>query len=76
MEKLALLAATSALNKPRHAELFAETRLAANHATMYVAVDLGDGDMCARCSAPCPEQAVPLPVPDTAIEIVVPIESR
>src|SRR6516162_6699571 len=47
VEKLALLAATSALNKvlPRHAELFAETRLAGNHATMYGAVDLGDGDM-------------------------------
>ena len=47
VEKLALLAATSALNKvlPRHAELFAETRLAGNHATMYGAVDLSDGDM-------------------------------
>jgi putative acyl-CoA dehydrogenase len=47
VEKLALLAATSALNKvsPRHAELFAETRLAGNHATMYGAVDLADGDM-------------------------------
>ena len=47
MEKLALLAATSALTKvsARHAELFAETRLAGNHATMYGAVDLADGDM-------------------------------
>ena len=47
VEELALLAATSALNKvlPRHAELFAETRLAGNHAAMYGAVDLGDGDM-------------------------------
>ena len=47
MEKLALLAATSAPNKvsARHAELFAETRLAGNLATMYGAVDLSDGDM-------------------------------
>jgi putative acyl-CoA dehydrogenase len=42
VEKLALLAATAALNKvlPRHAELFARTRLTGNHATMYGAVDL------------------------------------
>jgi putative acyl-CoA dehydrogenase len=42
VEKLALLAATAALNQvsPRHAELFAATRLAANHASMYGAVDL------------------------------------
>src|SRR6266702_427130 len=42
VEKLALLAATAALNQvsPRHAELFAATRLAGNHASMYGAVDL------------------------------------
>jgi len=42
VEKLAVLAATAALNQvsPRHAELFAMTRLAANHASMYGAVDL------------------------------------
>src|SRR5882672_5428633 len=42
VEKLALLAAVAALNKvsPRHAELFAATRLAGNHASMYGAVDL------------------------------------
>ena len=42
VEKLALLAAAAALNavSPRHAELFAVTRLAANHASMYGAVDL------------------------------------
>jgi putative acyl-CoA dehydrogenase len=42
VEKLALLAATAALNQvsPRHAELFATTRLAVNHASMYGAVDL------------------------------------
>ena len=46
VEKLALLAATAALNKvsPPHAELFAETRLAGNHAAMYGAVNLSDGD--------------------------------
>ena len=42
VEKLALLAAAAALNQvsPRHAELFAATRLAGNHASMYGAVDL------------------------------------
>src|SRR5215471_6475923 len=47
VEKLGLLAASAALNKvaPNSAELFAETRLAGNHATMYGAVDLSDGDM-------------------------------
>jgi putative acyl-CoA dehydrogenase len=47
VEKLALLAAAAALNKvsPRHAELFAATRLAGNHASMYGAVDLADGDI-------------------------------
>jgi putative acyl-CoA dehydrogenase len=44
VEKLALLAAAAALNKvsPRHAELFAATRLAVGHATMYGAVDLAN----------------------------------
>ncbi|WP_354104944.1 acyl-CoA dehydrogenase family protein [Bradyrhizobium sp. LB14.3] len=47
VEKLALLAAAAALNavSPRHAELFAVTRLAANHASMYGAVELESGEM-------------------------------
>ncbi len=47
VEKLALLAAAAALNKvsPHHAELFARTRLAQNHGSMYGAVDLGSGDI-------------------------------
>jgi putative acyl-CoA dehydrogenase len=47
VEKLALLAGAAALNQisPRHAELFASTRLAGNHASMYGAVDLGRDDM-------------------------------
>jgi putative acyl-CoA dehydrogenase len=47
VEKLALLAATAALNQvsPRQAELFAATRLAANHAGMYGAVDLELNDV-------------------------------
>jgi putative acyl-CoA dehydrogenase len=42
VEKLALLAAAAALNfvSPRHAELFARTRLASGHPSMYGAVDL------------------------------------
>jgi putative acyl-CoA dehydrogenase len=49
VEKLALLAAAAALNpvSPRHAELFAATRLAGNHASMYGAVDLASGDVSA-----------------------------
>src|SRR4051794_30955284 len=47
VEKLALLAAAAALNKvsPKHAELFAATRLAENHAGMYGAVDLAQEDI-------------------------------
>jgi putative acyl-CoA dehydrogenase len=47
VEKLALLAAAAALNavSPRHAELFAATRLASNHATMYGAVELAENDV-------------------------------
>ncbi|MGY8638142.1 acyl-CoA dehydrogenase family protein [Bradyrhizobium sp. 14AA] len=47
VEKLALLAAAAALNgvSPHHAELFATTRLAANHASMYGAVELASGDV-------------------------------
>jgi putative acyl-CoA dehydrogenase len=47
VEKLALLAAVAALNKvsPHHAELFASTRLAGNHASMYGAVDLANDDI-------------------------------
>ena len=51
VEKLALLAATAALNavSPRHAELFAATRLAGNHASMYGAVDLASDDVKRLC---------------------------
>jgi putative acyl-CoA dehydrogenase len=47
VEKLALLAATATLNaiSPRHAELFAATRLAENHGGMYGAVDLSNDDV-------------------------------
>jgi putative acyl-CoA dehydrogenase len=47
VEKLALLSAAAALNKisPHHAELFAATRLAANHPSMYGAVDLANDDI-------------------------------
>jgi putative acyl-CoA dehydrogenase len=47
VEKLALLAAASALNivSPHHAELFARTRLATTHAGMYGAVDLANEDI-------------------------------
>ena len=47
VERLALLSATVALNgvMPRHAELFAATRLAGNHAGMYGAVDLANSDI-------------------------------
>jgi putative acyl-CoA dehydrogenase len=47
VEKLALLAAAAALNgvSPHHAELFAVTRLAVNHASMYGAVELDSGDV-------------------------------
>jgi putative acyl-CoA dehydrogenase len=47
VEKLALLAAAAALNKvaPHHAGLFARTRLAQNHASMYGAVDLAADDV-------------------------------
>lgn len=47
VEKLALLAATAALNgvSSHHAKLFAATRLAANHASMYGAVEIESGDV-------------------------------
>jgi putative acyl-CoA dehydrogenase len=47
VEKLALLAAAAALTKvsPQHAELFARTRLAMDHGSMYGAVDLATGDI-------------------------------
>ena len=47
VEKLALLAAAAALNQvsPRDAELFAATRLAVTHASMYGAVDLANDDI-------------------------------
>ncbi len=47
VEKLALVAAAAALNEvsPKHAELFAATRLAADHGSLYGAVDLADQDI-------------------------------
>ncbi|MGL3108970.1 acyl-CoA dehydrogenase family protein [Bradyrhizobium sp. BR 1432] len=47
VERLALLAAAAALNgvSPHDAELFASTRLAANHASMYGAVELDSADV-------------------------------
>jgi putative acyl-CoA dehydrogenase len=47
VEKLALLAAAAALNavSPRQAELFAATRLAGNHPSMYGAVELPSEDI-------------------------------
>jgi putative acyl-CoA dehydrogenase len=47
VEKLAMLAAAAALNavSPGHAELFAATRLAENHGSMYGAVDLVGDDI-------------------------------
>jgi len=47
VEKLALLAASAALSKvsPQHAELFARTRLATDHGSMYGAVDLATADI-------------------------------
>jgi putative acyl-CoA dehydrogenase len=47
VEKLALLAAAAALNKisPHQAELFAATRLATSHASMYGAVELSNDDI-------------------------------
>lgn len=47
VEKLALLAATAALNgvSPHQAELFAATRLATNHASMYGAFELDGAEM-------------------------------
>jgi len=47
VEKLALLAAAAALNGvwSHHAELFAATRLAGSHASMYGAVELESGDV-------------------------------
>jgi putative acyl-CoA dehydrogenase len=49
VEKLALLAASAALNKvaPRSAELFARTRLSDAHAGMYGAVDLSEHEASA-----------------------------
>src|SRR5437764_8478306 len=47
VERLALLAASAALSKvpPQHAELFARTRLATDHGSMYGAVDLATADI-------------------------------
>lgn len=47
VERLALLAAAAALNSvsSHHAKLFAARRLAANHASMYGAVEIESGDV-------------------------------
>ena len=47
VEKLALVAGAAALNEvsPKHAELFAATRLAADHGNLYGAVDLAEADI-------------------------------
>ena len=47
VERLALLAAAAALNQvsPKQAELFAVSRLAAGHASMYGAVELENDDI-------------------------------
>jgi putative acyl-CoA dehydrogenase len=59
VEKLALLAAAAALNRvsPHHAELFAATRLAGNHASMYGAVDLGNDDVRSLLARALPQIA-------------------
>src|SRR6202140_4058460 len=56
VEKLALLAATAALNAiaPHQAELFATTRLAADHGAMYGAVDLVNNDVRALLARALP----------------------
>jgi len=56
VEKLALLAATAALNEvaPHQAELFAVTRLAADHGAMYGAVDLTNDDVRALLARALP----------------------
>ncbi|QOZ38044.1 acyl-CoA dehydrogenase family protein [Bradyrhizobium sp. CCBAU 53421] len=56
VEKLALLAATAALNQvsPKNAELFAATRLVERHAGMYGAVDLSDADQRALLARALP----------------------
>src|SRR3954468_10104320 len=56
VEKLALLAATAALNQvsPHHAELFAATRLGGNHASMYGAVDIASDDVRALLARALP----------------------
>jgi putative acyl-CoA dehydrogenase len=56
VEKLALLAASAALNQvsPHQAELFARTRLATTHAGMYGAVDLANDDVKSLLSRALP----------------------
>jgi putative acyl-CoA dehydrogenase len=56
VEKLALLAASAALNKvaPHQAELFAATRLAADHGAIYGALDLADDDVRALLARALP----------------------
>lgn len=56
VERLALLAAAAALNQvsPGTAELFAATRLAVGHASMYGAVDLSDDDQRALLARALP----------------------
>ncbi len=56
VERLALLAATAALNQvaPDSAELFAASRLAGNHAGMYGAVEMPNDDMRALLARALP----------------------
>ncbi|MBR0752678.1 acyl-CoA dehydrogenase family protein [Bradyrhizobium jicamae] len=56
VEKLALLAAAAALNAiaPKHAELFAATRLAATHGAMYGAVEFSNHDVSALLARALP----------------------
>jgi putative acyl-CoA dehydrogenase len=58
VEKLAMLAAAAALNgvSPRSAELFASSRLAENHASMYGAVDLANDDIRGLLERALPQQ--------------------
>jgi len=57
VEKLALVAAAAALNEvsPKHAEIFAATRLQADHGNLYGAVDLANDDIRGLLDRALPE---------------------
>jgi len=57
VEKLALVAAAAALNEisPKHAEIFAATRLQADHGNLYGAVDLASDDIRGLLQRALPE---------------------